>query len=85
MTTPIQPCLPFGIGYKYRLSKNLNLAAEFVARKTFTDYLDGASTASNKNLLQRGFRYTSDLYSYFGISLSYTIYEIECPFDYNGF
>lgn len=36
--------LPFGVGLKYDLSQTLNLRAEFIYRKTNTDYLDDVST-----------------------------------------
>lgn len=39
-----QANIPLGIGLKYELSQFLNLRAEFVYRKLFTDYLDDVST-----------------------------------------
>lgn len=36
--------IPLGVGVKYDLSPTLNLRAEFVYRKLFTDYLDDVST-----------------------------------------
>jgi hypothetical protein len=73
--------IPFGVGLKIILGKYLNLGTEFVARKTFTDYLDGISTAeiatkSTANPLD------TDWYFYTGISLSYTIYGVNCPQEY---
>ena len=79
----LQPCIPIGFGYKYRLDKNFNLAAEFAARATFTDLLDDVSNTDGKTGWQRGWQYTNDWYCYFGIKLSYTVYTIICPFDYN--
>ncbi len=35
--------VPFGIGFKYALTDQLNLGLEFGARRTFTDYLDDVS------------------------------------------
>lgn len=35
--------IPFGIGFKYALTDQLNLGIEFGARRTFTDYLDDVS------------------------------------------
>ena len=40
----IQICLPFGIGYRYKLNSHMDLAFEIGWRKTFTDYLDDVST-----------------------------------------
>lgn len=36
--------IPFGMGYKANLGSKWRIAAEFNIRKTFTDYLDDAST-----------------------------------------
>jgi hypothetical protein len=36
--------IPFGIGFKYSLSKRLCFSAEWGLRKSFTDYLDDVST-----------------------------------------
>jgi hypothetical protein len=82
-TSPVQIVIPFGIGYKYRLNKNLNIGAEFLARKTFTDLLDDVKTYNKRTNNQRGYKYDNDWYMMLGINLTYTIYTIECPFDYN--
>jgi hypothetical protein len=39
-----QFAIPFGIGFKYSLSRNISIGAEFGARYTFTDYIDDVST-----------------------------------------
>ena len=39
-----QVCMPFGVGMRWRLSKNVSLTAEYGFRKTWTDYLDDVST-----------------------------------------
>lgn len=39
-----QLALPFGMGVRWRLSKNFTLTAEYGFRKTWTDYLDDVST-----------------------------------------
>jgi len=36
--------IPMGAGIKYWLSENISVAAEVIHRKTFTDFIDGAST-----------------------------------------
>ena len=36
--------IPYGVGYKFRLSKSLSLVSDLGFRKTFTDYLDDVST-----------------------------------------
>lgn len=40
----VQLSIPFGGGYKFRLSDRFGLALEVGARRTFTDYLDDVST-----------------------------------------
>ncbi len=37
--------IPMGVGVKYFLSENVSLSLEVIHRKTFTDYIDGVSTA----------------------------------------
>lgn len=39
-----QVCMPFGVGFKWRLGKTVSLTAEYGFRKTWTDYLDDVST-----------------------------------------
>lgn len=39
-----QLCIPFGVGVRYAVSDNINVALEFSDRKTFTDYLDDVSS-----------------------------------------
>jgi len=36
--------IPMGVGIKYYLSEKVNLSAELIYRKTFTDYIDDVST-----------------------------------------
>ena len=38
-----QLSVPFGFGFKYALSENINIGLEVGIRKTFTDYLDDVS------------------------------------------
>lgn len=82
--SPIQFVLPMGGGVKYLLSKRLTLAAEFVARKTFFDYLDGISDGDQG--IKANYRFGNpnddDWYFYSGLSLTYVLYEIPCPFPY---
>lgn len=37
-------CMPFGIGYRWRISPSVHLTVEYGWRKTWTDYLDDVST-----------------------------------------
>ncbi len=78
-----QPVFPFGLGVKHVLSKRLTLNVEVGLRKMFFDYLDGYSGGdiTIKNY-QYGNKYDDDWYNYVGISISYLLYEIPCPFDF---
>lgn len=58
----ITPVIPLGLGVKYPLPWDLNLAAEVSYRKTFTDYLDGVSKLGNPN--------SKDTYFYAGLTLT---------------
>jgi hypothetical protein len=49
-----QISIPFGIGYKWNVTPRLRISGEFGWRKTFTDYLDDASSNyANKGLLNQ--------------------------------
>ncbi|MFC6996825.1 type IX secretion system protein PorG [Rufibacter roseus] len=67
--------VPIGVGFKYALTHNLNLGAEFGARVLFTDTFDNLST-QNEQVMNPSH---NDWYFYNGISLSYTFYRINCP------
>ncbi len=80
---PFQPCLPFGFGFKYKLNRNWNLGFEFGARATFTDQLDLRSSQIGKDAFRSGNPNTFDMYMYNGFSISYVIYEVNCPAHYD--
>lgn len=79
----MQPVIPFGVGFKYILNPRFNLGVEFGARKTFFDYLDNISapTSNTKDYIY-GNMHDKDWYYYLGFSLSYTFYNIPCPYNY---
>jgi opacity protein-like surface antigen len=68
--------IPFGVGVKYALSRHWNLGLEFGARKMFNDIIDHLNEDDGKALANP---FNKDMYFYNGISLSYTIYRINCP------
>ena len=45
----LTPVIPFGIGLRTRLRHDINLAADFIYRLTFTDYLDDVSSKNYKD------------------------------------
>ncbi len=83
----IQPSIPVGIGFKYRLSPYLTLGYEWGARKTFFDYIDNtgaflpAETGTGKNYQYGNFA-NKDWYYFTGFTLSYTFWTIPCPFTF---
>lgn len=68
--------IPFGVGVKYSLSRHWNLGLEFGARKMFNDIIDYLDENDSKAMANP---FNKDMYFYNGISLSYTIYRINCP------
>ena len=80
----IQANVPFGIGVKQLIGKRFAVTADFGVRKTFTDYLDGVSDSNQtrKDGFEFGHPNTNDWYFFSGISLTYILYKIPCPFPY---
>lgn len=44
-----QPVIPFGIGFKYAISREWSIGLEYGVRKTFTDYMDDCSSTYYDN------------------------------------
>jgi hypothetical protein len=74
--------LPMGIGFKYRVNRRINLGLELVARKTFTDKVDGLDSAM-VGVHQTANVNDKDWYYYAGFSISWTSYSVVCPEGYN--
>jgi hypothetical protein len=74
-----QMAVPIGIGMKYKLNRRLNLGMEFVARKTFTDRIDGINSYFLGSH-QTANRFDNDWYYFAGFTISYTAYSVICPF-----
>ena len=78
-----QTVLPFGIGFKQLLGRKFALDIETGFRKTFFDELDGVSAnSSDLKDYQYGNPNDNDWYFFTGVSLSFVLYEIPCPFPY---
>jgi hypothetical protein len=79
----IQMVIPFGLGFKQLIGKRFSLDTELGVRKTFFDLLDNISEG---DLSVKDYQYgnpnDNDWYYYFGVSLSFILYEIPCPFPY---
>ncbi|MBC5994766.1 type IX secretion system protein PorG [Pontibacter cellulosilyticus] len=79
--TNVAVSIPFGVGVKYALSKHWNLGLEFGARKLIMDRLENVFEIDGKRVANP---YDNDWYYYNGISLSYTIYRVNCPPPYKN-
>ena len=78
-----QPNIPFGLGFRYAAGKRMNLNLEMGLRKVFFDHLDGVSNGDLRiKNYQYGNKYDDDWYNFIGISISYMIFEIPCPYDF---
>ncbi len=79
----IQAVIPVGLGVKHLIGKRFSAGFEMGMRKTFFDLIDNISDGDldTKNY-QYGNPEDNDWYYYFGINLSFIIYEIPCPFPY---
>lgn len=77
----VQPVIPLGGGIKYLLNWKWTLAAEFGARMTFFDQLDGVSEGNIqvKNY-QYGNEFVNDWYYYMGLTVSYSFHIVPCPY-----
>ncbi|MFQ3576924.1 MAG: DUF6089 family protein [Cytophagales bacterium] len=71
-------CIPLGLGVKWITTKKWNVGIEFLARKTFTDYIDGLGR-NDINLPQRAFTNDNDWYCSLTFTISHTLYEVKCP------
>ncbi|MFT4522724.1 MAG: opacity protein-like surface antigen [Bacteroidia bacterium] len=103
-----QLSIPFGVGFKFKLSKQWTFGVEYVPRYTFTDYIDDVSgnyvepvylesqysaispamsDRTSRNAEQslagtpRGDQSKRDMYSIFGVTLTYRIIRSgdRCP------
>lgn len=82
-SSSIQLAIPFGGGFKYTVNQSINLNLEIGIRKLFFDHLDGYSDGdyTNKNY-QYGNKYDKDWFNFVGVSVSYILWKIPCPFDF---
>ena len=74
-----QPVIPFSLGFKINIYKNLGLDAEYGFRKTFYDNFDGLNdfiAASDYSWL-----HNNDWYSFGGLALTWKMYNklAGCP------
>ncbi len=79
----IQAVIPFGIGVKQLIGKQFAVNFEIGPRTMFTDYLDGISGGEpTVKDFQFGHPSSNDWYFQAGLSVTYILYKIPCPFPY---
>ncbi|OQX99909.1 MAG: hypothetical protein B6I20_09535 [Bacteroidetes bacterium 4572_117] len=84
--TPIHAVIPFGLGFKYGVTKRVVITAEWTYRKTFTDFIDQLepdeySLTSVPTDKQQSYNYSKDWYSFAGITFTYkfALGSNSCP------
>ena len=78
---PFQPVIPFSVGFKINIHKNLGLELEYGFRKTFYDNFDGLEDNIYPEHNKKAWLHNNDWYSFAGISLTWKIYNrlLGCP------
>ena len=76
---PFQPVIPFSVGFKVNIYKNLGIEAEYGFRKTFYDKFDGLKDNIDPN--HEAWLHNNDWYSFAGIAFTWKIYNklVGCP------
>jgi len=74
------PVIPFSIGFKVNIYKNLGLEVEYGFRKTFYDNFDGIDDEKIYTK-QNAWLHNNDWYSFAGIAFTWKIYNklVGCP------
>jgi hypothetical protein len=78
-TTAIEPVIPFSVGFKVNVYKNMGIEAEYGFRKTFYDNFDGLQDPVAP--ADFGVIHNNDWYSFTGIAFTWKIYSrlAGCP------
>jgi len=78
VSSQITPIIPFSIGFKVNVYKNVGLEAEYGFRKTFYDNFDGLK---NKDFSAPSVLHNNDWYSFAGLSITWKFYSklAGCP------
>jgi hypothetical protein len=74
-----QPVIPFSLGFKVNIHKNMGLEVEYGFRKTFYDNFDGLEDSVAPS--DKGLIHNNDWYSFAGIVLTWKIFNklANCP------
>jgi hypothetical protein len=75
----VEPVIPFAVGFKLNVYKNLGLEAEYGFRKTFYDNFDGFQDLVAP--ADHALMHNNDWYTFTGIALTWKIYNrlAGCP------
>jgi hypothetical protein len=75
----IEPVIPFSLGFKINIFKNVGLEAEYGFRKTFYDNFDGLKDPVSP--ADHGWIHNNDWYTFTGISVTWKFYNklAGCP------
>ncbi len=81
---PFEFAIPFGVGFKYAITKKMSFGVEWTYRFTFSDYLDRVDadnfqTSTSTTIKQQSYNPMLDLYSFAGIVLTYEIFRGAKP------
>jgi len=79
VSVTFEPAIPFSVGFKANIYKNMGLEAEYGFRKTFYDNFDGLKdmiAPSDESMI-----HNNDWYSFVGLALTWKIYSrlAGCP------
>ncbi len=79
VTTTYEPVIPFSLGFKLRIYKNIGLEAEYGFRKTFYDNFDGLEDLTDPS--GKPWLHNNDWYTFAGVSLTWKMYNrmVGCP------
>ncbi len=86
---PFEFAIPFGVGFKYALTKKMSVGFEWTYRYTFTDNLDEIEkdsfvSTSDGATKQMSYNPHFDMYSFAGLVFTYQIFRTanDCPSFY---
>ncbi len=79
-TYAFEPVIPFSVGFKANIHKNMGLEVEYGFRKTFYDNFDGLNDVL-VDPSDRTWTHNNDWYSFVGIALTFKIFNkmTGCP------
>lgn len=79
VTFAVQPVIPFSLGFKINIYKNMGLEVEYGFRKTFYDNFDGLQDLVAPS--DFAWLHNNDWYSFAGFAFTWKIYStlLDCP------